>query len=69
MIVINALTIIAAPVIGAHYVIDIIGGVALAAGSILLAKHLFRIHASRNAADAVANSSDKTMPQLVLSQG
>jgi hypothetical protein len=68
-IVINTLTIIAAPVIGAHYIIDVIGGIALAAGSILLAKHLFRIHASRNAADAEANSSDKTMPQLVLGRG
>jgi membrane-associated phospholipid phosphatase len=68
MIVINALTIAAAPVIGAHYIIDIIGGVAVAAGSILLAKQLFRIHASRNAADAEAGSSDKTVPQLVLGQ-
>ena len=68
-IVINALTIIAAPVIGAHYIIDIIGGIALAAASILLAKQLFRIHASRNAAAAEAGSSDKTLPQLVLGQG
>lgn len=68
MIVINTLTIAAAPVIGAHYIIDIIGGVAVAAGSILLAKHLFRIHASRNVADAEASSSDKTVPQLVLGQ-
>jgi hypothetical protein len=68
-IVINGLTIIAAPVIGAHYIIDIIGGVALAAGSILLAKHVFRIHASRKAAAAEASSSDKTIPQLALGQG
>jgi len=65
---INALMIAATPVIGAHYVIDVIGGVALAAGSILLTKHLFRIHASKNTADAEASSSAKTMPQLVLGQ-
>ena len=43
---VNVLMVAATPVIGAHYVIDIIAGVAVAAGSILLAKHLFQIHAS-----------------------
>jgi membrane-associated phospholipid phosphatase len=65
---INALMIAATPVIGAHYLIDVIGGIALAAGSILLAKHLFRILASRNAAVAEASSSAKTIPQLVFGQ-
>jgi membrane-associated phospholipid phosphatase len=32
----------ATPVIGAHYIIDIGGGAVVAAGSVLLAKHLFR---------------------------
>jgi membrane-associated phospholipid phosphatase len=34
----NVLMIAATPVIGAHYMIDVIGGIALAAGSIMLAK-------------------------------
>jgi membrane-associated phospholipid phosphatase len=65
---INVLMIAATPVIGAHYIIDVIAGVALAAGSILLTKHLFRIHASRSAAGAEASSSAKTIPQLALGQ-
>jgi membrane-associated phospholipid phosphatase len=59
----------ATPVIGAHYMIDVIGGVAVAAGSILLAKYLFRIHASVSAADAKASLPVETAPQLALGQG
>ena len=66
---INALMIAATPAIGAHYIIDVIAGVALAAGSILLTKYLFRIHASRNVAHAKASLSGKRMPQLALGQG
>jgi len=36
----NALMLIATPVIGAHYVIDVVGGVALAAASIVAAKYV-----------------------------
>lgn len=39
---INTWMIAATPVIGAHYIIDIVGGAVVAAGSVLLAKHLFR---------------------------
>ena len=39
---INTWMIAATPVIGAHYIIDIVGGVVVAAGSVLLAKHFFR---------------------------
>jgi membrane-associated phospholipid phosphatase len=42
MIGINTWMIAATPVIGAHYIIDIVGGAVVAAGSVLLAKHLFR---------------------------
>ncbi len=38
---INTWMIAATPVIGAHYIIDIVGGAIVAAGSVLLAKHLF----------------------------
>jgi len=41
-IALNGWMIAATPLIGAHYVIDLIGGVAVAAGSVLFAKHLFR---------------------------
>jgi membrane-associated phospholipid phosphatase len=37
-IVTNTLMIVATPVVGAHYMIDVIGGILLAAGSILLAE-------------------------------
>ncbi len=67
-IAINGLMIAATPVVGAHYVIDVIAGVALAAGSILLTKHLFRIYAARNAMDAKAGLPGKTMSQLALGQ-
>jgi hypothetical protein len=40
---INTLMVAATPVIGAHYIIDIVGGAVVTAGSVLLAKHLFRI--------------------------
>jgi hypothetical protein len=64
---IYALMIAATPVIGAHYMIDVFGGVALAAGSILLAKYLFRIFSS-SAAEAAARLSAQTVPQLALGQ-
>jgi membrane-associated phospholipid phosphatase len=44
---INTWMIAATPVIGAHYIIDIVGGAVVAAGSVLLAKHLFQILASK----------------------
>jgi membrane-associated phospholipid phosphatase len=66
MIGINTLMIAATPVIGAHYIIDVIGGVALAAGSILLTKYLFRFFAFRNAAEANASLAVESMPQLAL---
>jgi membrane-associated phospholipid phosphatase len=47
-IAINTLMIAATPVIGAHYIIDIVGGAVVTAGSVLLAKHLFQIRASRS---------------------
>ena len=65
-IAVNALMIAATPVIGAHYVVDVIGGVVLAAASILLTTYFFRILASRN--NAEAGLAAKTMPQLVLGQ-
>jgi membrane-associated phospholipid phosphatase len=65
---VNVLMIVATPVIGAHYVIDVIGGVALAAVSILLTKYLFRIHASRNTTDTKASLAADTVSQIVLSQ-
>jgi membrane-associated phospholipid phosphatase len=65
---INVLMIAATPVVGAHYVIDVIAGVALAAGSIILTNYLFRF-ASRSAIDTEAGLSVKTLPQLALGQG
>jgi membrane-associated phospholipid phosphatase len=49
-VAVYALMIAATPVVGAHYMIDVIGGVVVAALSIFVAKYLFRILASRNAA-------------------
>lgn len=65
----NALMIAATPVIGAHYITDVIGGVVLAAASILLTRYLFRILASRHTPDVEAGLAAKTMPQLALGQG
>ena len=42
MIGINTWMVAATPVIGAHYIIDLVGGAVVAAGAVLLAKHLFR---------------------------
>jgi membrane-associated phospholipid phosphatase len=39
---VNAWMIVATPLIGAHYIIDIVGGAVVAAGCVLLAKYLFR---------------------------
>jgi hypothetical protein len=52
---VNAWMIAATPVIGAHYIIDLIGGAVVAAGSVLLAKYLFQIPAS-NRISAVEES-------------
>ncbi len=65
-IAVNGLMIAATPVVGAHYVVDVIAGVALAAGSILLTKHLFRMYAARNVMDTEAGPAGTTMPQLAL---
>jgi len=65
---INVLMIAATPVVGAHYVIDVIAGVALAAGSIILTNYLFRF-ACRSAIDTEAGLPVKTLPQLALGQG
>jgi membrane-associated phospholipid phosphatase len=63
---INALMIASTPVIGAHYAIDVIGGVVVAAASIVAAKYFFRVLASRNSADVRASLASKTSPQLAL---
>jgi hypothetical protein len=65
---INGLMIAATPVVGAHYIIDAIAGVALAGASILLAKHVFRILASRSGAAVTTNLPVEAMPQLALGQ-
>ena len=65
---INGLMLASTPVIGAHYMIDVIAGVLLAALAILLAKYFFRILASGNTAGARANSTAETIPQLALGQ-
>jgi hypothetical protein len=59
----------ATPVIGAHYMIDVIAGVALAAASVLAAKRLFRIHASGNAAHIGGSSpAEEPAPRLALTR-
>jgi membrane-associated phospholipid phosphatase len=65
-VAVNVLMIAATPVIGAHYIIDVVGGVGLAAASILLTKYFFRILASRNARDAGMGPAAGAMPQLAL---
>jgi membrane-associated phospholipid phosphatase len=55
--VLNLLMMAATPVIGAHYVIDVFGGVALAATSIFLAKYLLDSVAPSSAAQAAQPSS------------
>lgn len=42
-IIVNSWMIVATPVVGAHYIIDIIGGIGVAIGSILLAKHIAQL--------------------------
>ena len=51
------------PVIGAHYVIDIVGGAVVAAGSVLLAKHLFQVLASKSIPGAEGSLSTGTALQ------
>ncbi|WP_316206786.1 MULTISPECIES: phosphatase PAP2 family protein [unclassified Bradyrhizobium] len=41
-IALNTWMIAATPLIGAHYIIDVVGGAVVAAGAVLLTKHLFR---------------------------
>jgi hypothetical protein len=53
----NLLMMAATPVIGAHYVIDVFGGVALAATSIFLARYLLDSVAPSSAAQAAQPSS------------
>lgn len=60
-VALNMLMIAATPVIGAHYMIDVIGGVALAAISILLAKYCLDIVVSSRSA------SDAGQPEVVRS--
>lgn len=67
-IAINALMIAATPVIGAHYIVDVIAGIALAVGSIFLAKYLFRVHAARSAAGPEVGLPATAIPQLALGQ-
>jgi membrane-associated phospholipid phosphatase len=65
-IAINGLMIAATPVVGAHYIIDVIAGVAVAAGSILITKRLSRTLASGAATNE--NLPVEAMPQLALGQ-
>jgi membrane-associated phospholipid phosphatase len=41
-IALNAWMVAATPLIGAHYIIDLIGGAGVAAGSIVVVKYFFR---------------------------
>jgi membrane-associated phospholipid phosphatase len=68
-IAVNGLMLAATPVIGGHYMIDVIGGVALAAASILAAKRLFGIYASGNPAHIGKSSpAEEPAPQLAFSR-
>jgi hypothetical protein len=60
---INTWMIAATPVIGAHYIVDIAGGAAVTAGSVVLARQLFRILASRSIAGAEGSVSAGTVLQ------
>jgi hypothetical protein len=53
-LVLNALMIASTPIIGAHYLIDVIAGIALAAVSIVFAKWLSEYEGQRNATMAPA---------------
>jgi PAP2 superfamily len=53
----NSWMIAAAPVIGAHYVVDLIGGAGVAAGSVFLAKHLVQVSVSKGIFGAEGSSS------------
>jgi membrane-associated phospholipid phosphatase len=56
-IAMNLLMIAATPVIGAHYMIDVIGGILLAAGSITFAKFFLTMMAGRRNAQAASPKS------------
>lgn len=56
-IAMNVLMIAATPVIGAHYMIDVIGGIVLAAGSITFAKYFLDMMASRDGAQRASSKS------------
>jgi membrane-associated phospholipid phosphatase len=60
---INTWMIAATPVIGAHYIIDIVGGAVVTAGSVLLAKYLFQILASKGSAGSEESLSAGTVLQ------
>jgi membrane-associated phospholipid phosphatase len=49
-LVLNGLMLASTPVLGGHYLIDVVGGIALAIASIAFAKWLSRHHAQRTAA-------------------
>ena len=53
----------ATPVIGAHYVIDIVAGAGVAAGSVFLAKQLFQSLASKGISSVEGRLSGATMLQ------
>jgi membrane-associated phospholipid phosphatase len=63
-VALNMLMIAATPVIGAHYMIDVIGGVALAAFSILLAKYCLDILAPSPAELGQADPVESWRPRL-----
>jgi membrane-associated phospholipid phosphatase len=56
-IAMNVLMIAATPVIGAHYMIDVIGGIVLAAGSIMFTKFFHDMMTSRGSAQAASAKS------------
>jgi membrane-associated phospholipid phosphatase len=61
-IAINALMIAATPVVGAHYVIDVIAGIVVAAASILLAKHFVLMFAPGKPRDIKASFAADLQP-------
>lgn len=64
-IIVNVWMIAATPVVGAHYMIDIIGGIGVAIGSILLAKHIAQLSIS----DEISKVGEKLAAGAVLQYG
>lgn len=60
----NLLMIAATPVIGAHYMIDVFGGVALAAISILIGKYLLEVAAPASSAVPAGQRATALVPAL-----